>query len=59
MQLAKGLLRKTRLPISEIAQRVGYRTSSHFSARFLVISGCSPQTYRRQVNSSAPSLRRA
>ncbi|MBV9877941.1 MAG: helix-turn-helix transcriptional regulator [Verrucomicrobia bacterium] len=57
IQLAKGLLRKTRLPISEIAERVGYRTSSHFSSRFRVISGCSPDTYRRQAHPSAPSLR--
>jgi AraC family transcriptional regulator len=49
MHVAKGLLRKTRLPMSEIAERVGYRTLSHFSARFRSISGCSPDAYRRQA----------
>jgi AraC family transcriptional regulator len=47
MQWAKQLLRKTRLPIFEIAQRVGYRKPSHFSARFRVVCGCGPDIYRR------------
>jgi len=48
MERAKQLLRKTRLPISEIAERAGYRTLSHFSARFRIICGCNPDTYRRR-----------
>ena len=47
MQRAKQLLRKTRLPIFEIAQRVGYQKPSHFSARFRVVCGCGPDIYRR------------
>jgi AraC-like DNA-binding protein len=34
MERAKQLLRKTRLPILEIAERVGYRKPSHFSGAF-------------------------
>ncbi|MBV8213674.1 MAG: helix-turn-helix transcriptional regulator [Verrucomicrobia bacterium] len=49
MQRAKELLRKTRLPISEIAERVGYRKPSHFSARFRAISRCSPDAYRKSA----------
>ena len=47
MERAKQLLRKTRLPISEIAARVGYQKPSHFSARFRSVSGCVPDAYRK------------
>jgi len=47
MERAKQLLRKTRLPISEIAERVGYQNLSHFSARFRTLSGCGPDAYRK------------
>jgi AraC family transcriptional regulator len=53
MECAKQFLRKTRLPISEIGERVGYRTPSHFSARFRTISGCSPDSYRRRPSSGS------
>ena len=49
MELAKQLLRKTRLPIFEIAERVGYRKPSHFSARFRAVSGCYPDAYRKSA----------
>ena len=47
MDRAKQLLRKTRLPIVEIAERVGYQKPSHFSARFRALSGCGPDAYRK------------
>jgi AraC family transcriptional regulator len=47
MERAKELLSKTRLPILEIAERVGYRKSSHFSTRFRTIMGCGPSAYRK------------
>jgi AraC family transcriptional regulator len=47
MARAKELLRKTRLPISEIAERVGYQKPSHFSGRFRAVSGCGPDAYRK------------
>ena len=49
MARAKELLRKTRLPISEIAERVGYQKPSHFSARFRTVSGCGPNAYRKSA----------
>ena len=49
MERAKQLLRKTRLPIFEIAERVGYQKPSHFSARFRAVSGCSPDAYRDSI----------
>jgi len=49
MDRAKELLRKTRLPISDIAERVGYQQPSHFSARFRGVSGCSPDAYRKSI----------
>jgi AraC family transcriptional regulator len=49
MELAKQLLRKTRLPIFEIAERVGYQKPSHFSARFRVVLGCGPDAYRKSA----------
>jgi AraC family transcriptional regulator len=49
MGRAKELLRKTRLPISEIADRVGYQKPSHFSARFRAVLGFSPDAYRKSA----------
>jgi len=50
MERAKELLRKTRLPISDIAERVGYQKPGHFSARFRSVLGCSPAVYRRSAS---------
>ena len=49
MERAKELLRKTRLPISDVAERVGYQQPSHFSARFRSVSGCRPDAYRKST----------
>jgi AraC family transcriptional regulator len=49
MERAKQLLRKTRLPILEIAGRVGYQKPSHFSARFGAMVGCGPDAYRKSA----------
>jgi AraC family transcriptional regulator len=49
MARARELLRKTRLPISEIAERVGYQKPSHFSHRFRAALGCGPDAYRKSV----------
>jgi AraC family transcriptional regulator len=49
MKRAKELLRKTRLPISEIGERVGYHKPSNFSTRFRAVVGCPPDAYRRST----------
>jgi len=49
MERAKELLRKTRLPISDVADRVGYQKPSHFSARFRAVLGFSPDAYRKSI----------
>jgi AraC family transcriptional regulator len=49
MARARELLRKTRLPISEIAERVGYQKPSHFSDRFRAVSGSGPDAYRKSA----------
>ena len=49
MERAKQLLRQTRLPVFQIADRVGFQKPSHFSARFRTISGCSPDSYRKSA----------
>ena len=49
MERAKELLRKTRLPIFEIADRVGYHKPSNFSARFRAVLGFSPDAYRKSI----------
>jgi AraC family transcriptional regulator len=49
MERAKELLRKTLLPIFEIADRVGYQKPSHFSARFRAVFGFSPDAYRKSA----------
>ena len=43
---AKGLLRKTELPIAEIAHRVGFRNQSHFSFAFRRATGLTPRQFR-------------
>jgi AraC family transcriptional regulator len=49
MKRAKELLRKTRLPISEIGERVGYQKPSNFSTRFRAVVGCPPDAYRKST----------
>jgi AraC family transcriptional regulator len=49
MERAKELLRKTRLTIMEIADRVGYQKPSHFSTRFRAVLGFSPDAYRKST----------
>jgi AraC family transcriptional regulator len=49
VERAKEFLRKTRLPICEVAGRVGYQKPSHFSARFRTIIGCRPDAYRKSA----------
>ncbi len=43
---AKKLLGETALPVSEIAQRVGFASESNFSYRFSQMVGQSPSAYR-------------
>lgn len=55
MQIAKDLLRAKQLAVSEIAERIGYGSTSAFSAAFSRHTGRSPSHYARAV--SAPALR--
>jgi AraC-like DNA-binding protein len=48
MAIAKDLLRGDRVSVSEVAQRVGYSSSSTFSVAFARQVGASPTTYARQ-----------
>lgn len=48
MALAIRLLTTTRLPLSEVAQRCGYATVSHFIATFRRHYGTTPSCYRRR-----------
>ena len=43
---AKSLLRKTELPIAEIAHRVGFPNQSHFSFAFRRATGVTPRQFR-------------
>lgn len=52
MKKAKKLLRETEIPISAIAQDVGYRDQSYFTRVFRKSVGCTPKYYR---DSAAPS----
>lgn len=47
MKLAKSLLKSTKLPISTIALRVGYRNFSHFSQSYKRVMGLTPEEDRR------------
>jgi len=46
VERAKSLLRATDLPITEVAQRVGYANAGHFSSAFHRCIGFTPTQYR-------------
>ncbi|HEY9821134.1 MAG TPA: AraC family transcriptional regulator [Candidatus Sericytochromatia bacterium] len=46
MEQAKILLSVTRLPVAEVANRVGFSNQSHFSAQFRRATGTTPKRYR-------------
>ncbi len=48
MEKAAGLLTATSLPVSEIAEQVGYLNQSKFSSVFKKYFSCAPLEYRRQ-----------
>lgn len=47
---AKSLLEETLLPISEIAERCGFRSSSRFREAFKKLYGISPRAYRQKMD---------
>jgi AraC-like DNA-binding protein/ligand-binding sensor protein len=47
MRAAQNLLHQTRLPVSQIAQRMGYARQSYFTRRFRSVTGMTPSDYRR------------
>jgi AraC family transcriptional regulator len=44
---ARRLLRETRLPIAEIAARVGFASQAHLTTRFREVTGVTPGRFRR------------
>jgi AraC family transcriptional regulator len=46
VERARALLLSTKLPVSQIALRVGYRSPSHFAHAFKAIAGVSPTLFR-------------
>lgn len=46
MERAKSLLSVTRLSVAEVAYRVGFYNTSHFSASFRKFTGTTPKRYR-------------
>lgn len=56
IQKAKELLLQTKLPIGEIAERVGYQTTKYFNKVFKEYEGHSPGSYRNEVKGQAPEV---
>jgi len=50
IQRAKELVISTNLPINEIAEEVGYKTSKYFIKIFKEIEGMTPSTFRKTEN---------
>lgn len=48
IQFAKRMLLQTDLPVSVIAQNLGFETSSYFTALFKKTTGMTPREYRKQ-----------
>jgi AraC family transcriptional regulator len=49
VEQAKVLLSVTKLPIADIAARVGFVNQSHFSAQFRKLVGATPNQYRSRI----------
>ncbi len=49
LQTAQKLLAETRLPVAEIARRVGYENPNKFSSAFRAYCGKTPTGYRKRV----------
>lgn len=47
MEEAKKLLRRTDLSIADIASRVGYGDTDHFTEKFRTLNGISPSAYKK------------
>jgi len=50
MEIAKGLLHRDRMAVAEVAERVGYGSTSSFSVAFSRHVGQSPSRYSHQVD---------
>jgi AraC-like DNA-binding protein len=48
MALAKDMLRRERLPLVEVADRIGYQSASAFSTAFTRVVGSSPSVFARR-----------
>ena len=48
---ARKLLAKTNLPVSDIGDRVGYKSNTHFGRAFKAAFGISPTLYRKKAQS--------
>ena len=48
IKLAKNLLKNTKLPISTVALRVGYKNFSHFSKSYKKVMGLTPEEDRKE-----------
>lgn len=46
LRRAAELLRRTGLPVGEVAARCGFHDSNYFSKRFRALYGVSPRTFR-------------
>jgi len=53
---ARELLKNSNLSVLEVAQRVGYRDSAHFSALFRELTQMTPSAFRKSVRSKLFSL---
>lgn len=56
IQKAKELLLQTKLPVGEIAERVGYQTTKYFNKVFKEYEGHSPGSYRNEVKGQVPEV---
>ena len=57
MKKAAELLKNTNLPVSKIAEQVGYMNQSKFAAVFKKQMEMAPLEYRRFVNSNLPQAK--
>ena len=49
MAIARDLLARERLPVAEVAARIGYQSARAFSTAFARVVGCSPGEFTRSV----------